>query len=151
MEYRNGLKIIGISIETTNENGKSMKDLGLLWDKFYRENISNKINWKVSNLIYSIYTDYESDYTGKYTTIIGMEVDSLDDLPEGMIGREFEGGKFVKFTTSGELPDAIGRTWQKIWANDQELNRRYTADYEIHDPSVLGGDEAKVDIYIAVR
>jgi predicted transcriptional regulator YdeE len=75
-------KIVGISVQTTNQDGKAAVDLGNLWGKFFAENISSKIKNKISNDIYSIYTDYESDFTGKYTTIIGFKADSFDNLSD---------------------------------------------------------------------
>jgi len=86
MEQLDSFKIIGISVETTNENGKSADDLGQLWKRFYSENIPSLIPNKESDEIYSIYTDYKSDYKGKYTSIIGLKVNSLDQIPNGLIG-----------------------------------------------------------------
>ncbi len=42
-------KIIGISIRTTNQDGKSAQDLGQLWGKFYKDDISSKIPGKTSD------------------------------------------------------------------------------------------------------
>ena len=55
-------KIIGISTVTTNE---SMVDIENLWGKFWGENTADKIPNKVGDEFYAVYTDYESDYTGK--------------------------------------------------------------------------------------
>lgn len=71
-----GFKIIGISIRTTNQNNQSQEDLGKLWGQFFRENVFEKIPYKISEDIYSIYTDYQSDYTEGYTTLIGVPVSS---------------------------------------------------------------------------
>lgn len=83
MEQIKSFKIIGIAIETTNKNGKSAEDLGKLWERFYSDNIISQIPNKESDEIYSIYTDYETDYTGKYTSIIGLKVSSLNSIPNG--------------------------------------------------------------------
>ncbi len=66
MEQLESFKIIGISVETTNENGKSAMDLGELWERFYAENIMAQVLNKEGEDIYAIYTDYESD-TAKNT------------------------------------------------------------------------------------
>ena len=58
--------------------------MGKLWEQFYTQNIPNQIPHKVGLEIYSIYTDYEADYTGKYTCIIGQKVNSLDTIPDGL-------------------------------------------------------------------
>lgn len=153
MEQIESFKIIGIATETTNENGKSAEDLGKLWEKFYSENISDNIpnGVKVNDEIYSIYTDYETDYKGKYTSIIGLKVESLDSIPDGLIGREFKGGKFQKFVAKGQMPNAVIETWKEIWEIDSELNRKYTADFEVYGDKSQNGEDSKVEIYIAVE
>ena len=107
MENIDSFKIIGIETETTNQNGKSAEDLSKLWEQFYTENVPSKIPNKTSDEIYSIYTDYESSYTGKYTCVIGMKVDSINQIPNGLIGREFKNGKYQKFVAKGQMPNAI--------------------------------------------
>ncbi len=142
-------KIIGISVVTTNENGQSNKDIGALWGKFFE--MSSQIPNKISDDIYSIYTDYETDYTGKYTAIIGFEVSTLNEIPNGFIGREIGGGKYKKFLAKGEMPRAVVETWKKIWEKDAELNRRYTNDFEVHGVNSQNGSDSEVEIFIAVK
>lgn len=151
MEQIENFKIIGIEIETTNENGKSAEDLGKLWKQFYSENVPSKIPNKISNEIYSIYTDYESDYKGKYKTIIGQRVSSLDKVPNELIGREFNGGKYQKFVAKGQMPNAVVESWQEIWAKDKELNRKYTADFEVYGEKSQNGEKSEVEIFIATE
>lgn len=140
-----GMHIVGVAVETTNQGGQAMKDLGILWERFFKENVAQQVSNKVSDCIYSIYTDYESDYTGRYTTIIGVEVDTLENIPAGLVGRTFEGGNFLKYEAIGEMPQAVGEMWGEIWAQDKDLNRLYTYDYEVY-----GENEKGVNIYIAV-
>lgn len=147
----NTLKIIGISVETTNQNGKAIEDLGKLWGRFYAENIIEKIPNKISEEVYSVYTDYESDYNGKYTTIIGMAISTLDEIPDGLIGRTFEVQDFKKFIAKGEMPDAVGKTWKEIWDQDAELNRSYIYDYEVYGSRSQNGETSEVDIYIGIK
>jgi predicted transcriptional regulator YdeE len=149
MEQLAPFKIIGISIESTNENGQAAHDLGELWQKFYVENILGKIPNAVGNEVYSIYTDYETDYTGKYTAIIGLKVSSIEDIPDGMVGREFKGGTYTKFVAKGPMPDAIVDTWKEIWEKDNLLSRKYTADFEFYGAQSQNGENSEVDIYIA--
>ena len=147
----NGFKVIGISIRTTNANNQSQQDLGKLWGQFFAENIIETIPNKISNHILAIYTDYESDYTGEYTTIIGVPVSTLDEIPSGLIGRGFEAGNFQKFVTRGELPNAVVNTWIDIWQRDKELNRKYSYDFEVYGENSNNGDKSEVEIYVAVR
>lgn len=144
-------KVIGITIESTNEGGQSIEDMGKLWGKFYSESVSDKIQNKLSDEIYSIFTDYESDYSGKYTAIIGHKVKSLDEIPDGLVGREFKGGKYIKLIAKGEMPDAIVDIWEKVWSEDKDLKRRYTADFEVYGPKSHNGADSEVDVYIATE
>ncbi len=72
--------VIGIAVRTTNKNGQSAKDIGALWNKFMSEDILSQIPNKIDNTIYSIYTEYEGDYTQPYTTILGCKVKSKDGM-----------------------------------------------------------------------
>jgi len=144
-------KIIGISVRTTNENSKSVLDLGKLWERFYKENIASKIPGKLSEEIYSVYTDYETDYKGSYTTIIGYKVNLLNSIPEGMMGIGIIGGNYQLFKAKGKMPDAVVSQWMGIWENDDKLKRAYTSDFEVYGEKSKNPQNAEVDIYIAVK
>ena len=143
--------IIGISTETINENGKAAEDLGKLWNKFYSENIREKIPGKVNKNVYAIYTDYESNYKGKYTAMLGFKVHSLNDIPDGLLGREFEGQEFEVFTAKGNMPEAIVNTWKEIWDKDEVLNRSYIYDFELYRENSMNGENSEVEIFIGKK
>ena len=143
-------KIIGISVRTTNENNKAMKDIPALWNKFLSGNSIEKIPNKLSSEIYCIYTEYEKDHTKPYTTILGCKVENLDKIPEGMIGKNFEGGKYQKFIAKGDTTKgAVVQEWSKIWNSD--LERKYTADFEVYGEKAQNPENAEVEIYVAVK
>ena len=143
-------KVIGISVRTTNENGQSAIDIGELWNKFMSEGIVEKIPNKIDNTIFSIYTDYESDYTKPYTTLLGCKVENLNKIPKGMTGKEFKGGSYRKFTAKGDLvKGAVFGEWSKIW--EMDLNRKYSADFEIYGEKAQNPTDAEVDIFVAIR
>jgi predicted transcriptional regulator YdeE len=145
------LKIIGISVRTTNQNNQSAQDIGNLWRQFYADKLVDKIPNKSSNAVYSIYTDYQSDFTGEYTTIIGLKVDSLDTIPAGLIGRHFPADNFVQFIAKGQMPNAVLNTWANIWKQDKELNRKYAYDFEVYGDTSQRGENSEVEIYIATK
>lgn len=86
-------KIVGIAIRTSNVSGKAAEDLGNLWERFFEEQLGTKITGKVRKDIYFIYTDYESDYTGEYTCLIGYQINSLENVGGDLVVREFSRGK----------------------------------------------------------
>ena len=143
-------QVIGIAVRTTNENGQGKKDIEALWAKLMSENSSSKIPNIIEQAIYSVYTDYESDYTKPYTTILGYKVASLDSIPEGMVGIKIEPANYIKFTAKGDLSEGVVvKTWDKIWG--QELNRAYLSDFEVYGEKAANPKDAEVDIYISVK
>ena len=144
-------KIVGIAVRTTNQNAKSAKDIMELWQRFYSENISSLILNKIDEDIYSVYTDYKSDYTADYTTILGYRVSSIDNLPAGLEGRAFDGGNYLEIKAKGTRPLSVFNTWQEIWVKDKELNRKYTADFEVYGKKSHDPDNSEVEIFIATE
>lgn len=147
----NGFKIIGISIRTINKNNQSQQDIGKLWKQFYAENIFEKIPNKISSNVITIYADYISDHTDEYTTIIGVPVSTLDEIPDGFIGREFKADNFQKFKAEGEMPNAVVNTWIDIWEKDSELNRKYSYDFELYGEKSQNGENSEVEIFVSIE
>jgi len=145
------MKIMGISVRTTNQNGQAMSDLGHLWERFFGEQWLAKLPTAVNDNLYCIYTDYESDYTGTYTAIIGVEVASLENAPAGSEARAFASDDFKKFIAKGNMPQAVGDCWQRIWNEDAVLNRKYSYDFEVYNAASQNGADSEVAIYIAVN
>jgi len=142
--------VIGISVRTTNENGKAKEDIGALWARFMSENIAVKISNILDETIYAVYTDYEGDHTKPYTTILGFKVANLDIIPDGMLGKRIESATYDKFTAKGDLTGpAVIEQWQKIWGMD--LNRKYTSDFEVYGEKAIEPTNGEAEIFIAVN
>ena len=143
-------KVMGISVRTTNENNQATQEIAALWQRFMSENVLANIPNKVDNTIYSVYTDYEGDHTQPYTAILGCKVNNLHHIPEGMTGKSFDGGKYLKTTAQGNLMQGlIVNHWSKIWAMD--LDRTFTADFEVFGDKARNPTNAEVDFYVAIR
>ena len=143
--------IIGVCVRTTNENSKSSDDLMQLWQQFFVKNITALIDNKVDDSIYSIYTDYDTDFRSGYTAMIGHKVSSIQQPPFGLVAREFAGGDYLLFKAKGEMPAKVIETWRQIWANDDELNRQYSTDFEVYKNEDPTTENKEVDIFIAVK
>lgn len=144
--------VIGISTRTTNEKGQSAKDIEALWGKFWGEEIQKQIPNKISDEIYAVYTGYESDFMGPYTTIVGLPVSSLENIPKGFVGITIENTAYQKFVSKGKMPEAVFNTWLEIWGN-KGLNskRAYKADFTIHGKKYYDGDDAEVETFVSVK
>ena len=142
--------VIGISVRTTNENGQAGQDIPALWNKFMSEGIAEKISNKIDNSIYCIYTEYEKDHTKPYTTILGCKVENLDTIPNGMVGKTFGEATYTKHIAKGNiLQGMVFGEWTKIW--NSNLDRTFTADFEIYGEKAQNPENAEVDIFVAVK
>ncbi|HAA15422.1 MAG TPA: AraC family transcriptional regulator [Cytophagales bacterium] len=143
-------QVIGISVRTTNANGQSAQDIGALWQRFLSEGIAQKLPNKTSPEILCIYTNYEGDHTLPYDTFLGCKVSSLDEVPEGLEGRAFQGGAYTKVEAKGDLTKGIVYdAWVDIWG--QDMNRTFTADFEVYGEKAQNREDAEVEIFVGVN
>lgn len=97
-----------------------------------------------------IYTDYESDHTKPYTAILGCRVENLNDIPNGMIGKSFDGGNYVKLSAKGDLMKGlIVNKWAEIW--EMDLDRVFTTDFEVFGAKAQNPTDAEIDFLIAIK
>ncbi len=141
--------VIGISVRTTNINGKSKTDINALWNQWFTENIASRIPNTISDHLYNIYTDYESDEHGFYNTILGYKVSTIASVPKGMIGKYIPSTKYKEFVSEGKLPDCVVKTWESIW--NLKFDRSYLADFDVYDPSMMNPENAKVKTYLSIN
>jgi len=143
-------KVIGISVRTTNENNQASKEIADLWGKFMNEKVLEAIPDKIDDTVYSIYTDYESDHTKPYTAILGCKVDNLNTIPDGMVGKSFDGGNYVELSAKGNLMKGlIVNKWTEIW--EMDLERVFTADFEVFGVKAQNPADSEIDFLIAVK
>ncbi len=142
-------KVIGIVVRTTNANGQSKADINELWNRWFAENVATRIPNTVSDHLYNIYTDYESDEHGFYNTILGYSVSTLASIPNGLIGKQIPKSNYKEFVSEGELPDCVVKTWETIW--DLKFNRSYIADFDVYDPATMNPENAIVKTYFSIN
>ncbi len=141
--------VVGITVRTSNQDGQAARDIPALWERWMANNLAEQIPGKMNADVYSVYTDYEKDYTAPYTTLLGCRVADLSAVPEGMTGITVGGGNYTVFTAEGALSDGIViKEWMTIW--NSGLSRRYTTDFEVYGEKAMNPANAQVDIYIAV-
>jgi predicted transcriptional regulator YdeE len=155
------IKLVGISVRTKNQdefNPETAK-IGKTFGQFLSQNLGEKIqNRKNPGVLFSVYTNFESNEHGEYTYFLGEEVTHFDDLSilnNGLKSLTISAAKYQKFTTeSGQLPGVVVNAWMEIWKmspKDFIGERAYQADFEIYDHRAMNPLDAVVDIYIGVR
>ena len=126
-----GKRIVGIFVRTRPDT--ATKDISALWGRWMQEGLASQLK-AVDSSLYSVYFDYETDHTGAYTTLLGVEVPSDLAVPDGMSAVWLQTGIYGRFFVSGGDPgQAIWLSWSQI--NDKfsrENPRRYLTDFECY-------------------
>ncbi|GAB2663177.1 GyrI-like domain-containing protein [Flavihumibacter cheonanensis] len=144
------MKVIGITVRTSNAAGASGTDIPELWNRFLSEAILLKIPNRINDTIYCVYTYYEGDHTKPYTTLLGCQVTELDTIPHGMTGIEIPKGIYEQVSVTGNLMNGIVfEAWMDIW--QRPLNRTYIADFEVYDEKAADMTNAEVNIFVGVQ
>ncbi len=143
--------IVGIQVKTKNADNRAAQDIGGLWGRLYQEGIAQQIPNRLSDTIYAVYSDYESDHNGYYTMTLGYTVADLNTIPNTLSGKTIEPGTYTPFLAKGTMPMPIIEAWQKIWSMDKDLNRSYATDYEVYDEKASQGDQSEATIFIGVN
>ena len=142
------MMVIGIECRTSNDPSAGPQDIPQLWQKFYAENIQSKIPNKASDEVIALYCDYEGDYTQSYSCVIGCAVNSLEQIPEEMVGKIVPESTFALYRAEGEFPKSLIDTWSHIWHSD--LKRTYLGDYEVYGHK-FSGTSKEIDILVAIE
>ena len=146
---RQGRKfIIGIEVRTSNQPNEAEKEIPQLWERFDQNGGTEQVPNKINGDSVALYTEYEGDYTEPYTLVIGSEVSSCDEIPDGFVCKEVPAATYAVFKVQGNFPESVGSTWAQIWQTP--LNRTYTGDMEVYpyDFDPVTNSDAK--IYIAI-
>lgn len=142
-------KLIGLKLnrKTKNENGQSGKDCGELWQFFEEQKIAEQVPNKISDAIYAVYHDYESDENGLFSYFIGCKVEENTTIPENLDTIIIPAQNYHKEIAKGQMTACISDAWARIWNSD--LNRKFGFDFEIYDERSLDWNNAEIDIYIS--
>lgn len=138
----------GIVIKTTNEGGKSVQDIGMLWKRFFQEGTMQQLTDRKNEKLIGLYTDYEGDHTKPYQFLVGAEVTNKSEQ-NSLVCKVIPAGKYAKFSVKGDMVTAVGAAWQEIWS--LPLPRKYTADFEEYQMDSEDLTKQTIDIYIALQ
>ena len=145
------MQVVGIEIRTTNQNemNPATAQIPALWGRFQQERIIDQVPGRApSGFPLGVYSKYESDHSGPYSVLAGIEVADLKDIPHGLVGLTIPAGNYLVFTAQGPMPHALIQAWGVIWryfSADPQYARAYSADFE----SYRGPEQ--VDIHIAIK
>jgi predicted transcriptional regulator YdeE len=99
--------------------------------------------------MYAVYSDYESDWRGEYSYMLGCGVSRAGTVPEGMEVRHIPAQTYAVFSAKGQMPDEVLAVWSLVWLS--ELPRTYTYDFEVYDKRFTNPKKKQVDICVSVH
>ena len=139
--------VVGIARRT--RNAEAQESIPGCWQEFLAQNASAKIPHRaVPPVMYAVYSDYEKDWTGLYSYLLGCGVTRAGTLPAGMEVRQIPPQTYAVFRAKGRMPDEIVGTWANIWAS--ELPRTYTSDFELYDKRFARPSAKEAEIWVAI-
>ena len=141
--------IVGLAVRTANAPGQAEVDIPKLRERFYHENVAEKISNRMNNDLIVVYTDYEGDYQKPYTCLIGHAVSDLNQVPEGLTGRAIPAATYAVFDVEGTFPASLINAWGKVWK--MTLDRTYKADFELYPEDFNPMDNSSSAIYIGIE
>lgn len=156
MTEQPAITLTGVQVRTTNEvEAGPDRKLPQLWETYFQSQMTSLIPTMHSHLIYALYTDYESDASGAYTTLIGHQVNAANSPGEDKFYQvQVPASKYLVFTTEkGPVYEVVAQAWANIWAyfRESEEVRAYTGDYELYDARNLDDSQAQIQIFIAIK
>ncbi len=138
--------ITGLSARTNNQNEQSPATgkIGPLVQQFDQDVV---VNYREGARVYSVYYNYESDVTGDYSVLVGADrVASASVELDSVI---IQAGKYLVFSGSGQVPQVVFETWEKVWnyfsAENCPHSRAYTTDFEFYK------SQSDIEIHIAIE
>lgn len=155
IEEKGELKIVGL-LERINMPNNTIPQL---WDKFMKR-MSEIKNIK-GNGSYGIAENMSESSDGvSFDEIVGVEVSSFEDIPEGMVAKVIKPQKYAVFTHKGELFGADGssklhKSYDYVYsklipASGYETDCEFNFEY-YDERFILGSPESEMDIYIPVK
>jgi len=155
MDEQVSFDVIGISTRTNNaaETGPN-GEIPKLWERLFVQGILNNIPDRTDDAIVVVYTNYDSDWNGDYTYILGTKVKPGTKAPNGMVAVTVAPGKYAEFVTGkGPGAEVVPAAWRQIYGYFQQPGvspRAYKTDFEryteMSDPNQVQGH-----IYIGVK
>ncbi|GMK41295.1 hypothetical protein PCCS19_43510 [Paenibacillus sp. CCS19] len=151
---RDGLLLAGLAVNVTLgdvESGLTIR----LGEQFLarRHEIRNEIN---AREVFGLSTDPD-DYnpeTDPFEFFIGVEVSSVDNLPDGMVYREVPKNEYVIFSFEGPAENAgpVHHYLYSTWLNNNDYKLASPYNIEVYDERNKGPKavESVTDIYFPV-
>lgn len=142
--------VVGVSVVTSNKDGQATDDINALWERLFKESIGQKIESRIDDVIYAVYSDYEGDADAPYRVTIGYKVPSNDiKTDETLHHVAVQNGEYGVMSAIGKQPAALIETWEAVWSSD--LDRAFKTDFEVYGPRFFEDGVHEVLVHVGLK
>lgn len=138
--------VVGLSVVT--DHSRAAEDINALWERFFKEQIGQKIPSRADDMIFAVYSDYEGNHEAPYRITIGYRTQS-SDLPSGLTRVCVIDQNYAVMSAGGEQPKALLDTWEAIWSGD--LPRSFKTDFEVYGPRFFEDGVHEVLVHVGLN
>lgn len=156
--HKSAFKIAGYGISTNRV--KSTRDCPALWDKVNIDGLAEQLYTQLRPKKHTEYgVCYENDTeTGAFIYILGVEVESFDNITSEMVSADIPAADYAVFTTpptdDAGFSTVIRNTWQYIicewFPHSGYLMDETKVDFELYDERCHEPTHQVMEIYIPV-
>jgi predicted transcriptional regulator YdeE len=143
--------IVGIAVRTSLSD--AAKDIPATWERFFREGVLETLPRDPADAcLYAVYTDYQSDFAGPYTMVLGVAVPEDAKVPVGCRRVTVPSGPYATFALEGDPSRIVWSAWQHVnGAWPERARRRYVADFERYPLETAGRAQVSLTISVGLR
>ncbi|NJO81104.1 MAG: GyrI-like domain-containing protein [Cyanobacteria bacterium RM1_2_2] len=140
--------VMGIELCVANPTVSPLTaEVPKLWQRFAAEELLNIPDPVQPEVLYGIYTDYSECHPRQCSVIVAVEVSSIDNPPENMVGICIPAADYLVFEAISTSSNAVAQVWQQIesyFTENFHDQRAFTTDFEQYD-------QQQVKIYVAIK
>ncbi|MDA3901428.1 MAG: AraC family transcriptional regulator [Spirochaetes bacterium] len=133
-------RMVGKTIEVSTANGENMKIIPKFWDDLVRQKALEEITaladkkGQFQGSLVGACMSFD-DNAENFTYMIGVESNETN-IPDGMIEANFDSQKYAVFEARGPQPEAIQKTWRRIfseWFPATKFIHAKKAEFEVYN------------------
>lgn len=146
---KEAFNVVGIRYFGSNQNN----EIPQTWNSFLQQKV--KIKHQLNPETTYGMCEHVSDLTddSEFAYIACVEVDSLEEIPEGMSGKTVAANQYAVFTHKGSV-DRLGDTYEYIYGNwfmKSDYERTEDDDFELYDQRFTNDENSEMEIFIPIR
>lgn len=151
------IKVAGLRCETTLSDNV----IPQLWERFIKviDDVPNKAEglrrFGICESSQSVSSIYSMNKEVLFHEVASVEVTSFDGIPDCIVKKTIDGGRYAVFTHKGSLVN-LSKTFDYIWStwmisNKVKIDDR--EDFELYDERFKGyyNPDSQLDIYIPIK